>query len=84
MQYLYSVVNNSINRDQLQDMYVTSTIIAQCIKRLKRSRYFGFKSDHLITRGKRLHIVLSMLFKSMLIHGYNGNDLVLSSIISIP
>ena len=25
-----------------------------------------------------------MLFKSMLIHGYNANDLVLSSIISIP
>ena len=35
-------------------------------------------------RGKRLHILLSMLFKSMLIHGYNANDLALSSIISIP
>ena len=31
-----------------------------------------------------MHILLSMLFKSMLIHCYNANDLVLSSIISIP
>ena len=31
-----------------------------------------------------MHILLSMLFQSMLIHGYNANDLVLSSIISIP
>ena len=38
----------------------------------------------LINGGKRLHILLSMLFRSMLIHGYNANDLVLSSIISIP
>ena len=87
MQSLYSIVNNGINRDQLQDIYVTSDIIAQCIKRLKRSKIdgnYGFKSDHLINGGKRLHILLSMLFKSMLIHGYNANDLVLSSIISIP
>ena len=66
---------------------MTSDIIAQCIKRLKRSKSDGnysFKSDHLINGGKRLHMLLSMLFKSMLIHGYNANDLVLSSIISIP
>ena len=65
---------------------MTSDIIAQCIKRLKRSKRdgnYGFKSDHLINGGKRLHIVLSMLFKSMLIHGYNANNIVLSSIISI-
>ena len=42
------------------------------------------KSDYLINGGKRLHILLSMLFGSMLIHGYNANDLVLTSIISIP
>ena len=87
MQSLYSIVNNGTNRHQLQDIYVTSDIIAQCIKRLKRSKSdgnYGFKSDHLINGGKRLHILLSMLFRSMLIHGYNANDLVLSSIISIP
>ena len=87
MQSLYSIVNNGVNRDQLQDIYVTSDIIAQCIKRLKRSKSvgnYGFKPYHLINGGKRLHILLSMLFKSMLIHGYNANDFVLSSIISIP
>ena len=86
IQTLYSIVNNDINRDQLQDMYVTSDIIAQCIKRLKRSKSDGngFKADHLINGGKKNHILLPMLFKSVLIHGYNANDLVLSSIISIP
>ena len=56
MQSLYSIVNNGINRDQLQDIYVTSDIIAQCIKRLKRSKSdgnYGFKSDHLNNGGKR-------------------------------
>ena len=81
---MYSIVNSGINRDQPQDIYVTSDIIAQCIKRLKRSKSdgkYGFKSDHLINGGKILHILLSMLFQ---IHGYNANDLVFSSIISIP
>ena len=66
MQSLYSIVNNGTNRHQLQDIYVTSDIIAQCIKRLKRSKSdgnYGFKSDHLINGGKRLHILLSMLFR---------------------
>ena len=31
MQSLYSIVNNGTNRHQLQDIYVTSDIIAQCI-----------------------------------------------------
>ena len=35
-QSFYSIVNNGINRDQLQDSYVTSDNIAQCIKRLER------------------------------------------------
>ena len=87
MQSLYSILNNDIHRDQLQDIYVTSDIVAQCITRLKISKgdgNYGFKSDHLINGGKRLHILLSMLFQSMLIHGYKANDLVLAYIISIP
>ena len=38
MQSLYSIVNNGINRDQLQDIHVTSDIITQCIKRFKKVR----------------------------------------------
>ena len=51
MQRLYSIVNNGINWVQLQDTYETTDIIAQCIKRIKRSKSggnYGFKSDHLI------------------------------------
>ena len=86
MQSLYSIVNSGINMDQLHDIYVTSDIVAQCIKWLKRSKSdvkYGFKSDHLINGGKDCTFYCLMLFKSMLIHGYNANDLVLSSIISI-
>ena len=36
IQSLYSIDNNGINRDQLQDIYVISDIVAQCIKRLKK------------------------------------------------
>ena len=31
-----------------------------------------------------MHFLLSMLFKSMLSHGYNANDLVFSPIVYIP
>ena len=89
MQCLYLIVSNGINRDHLvlQNIYVSTDIIAQFIKRLKISRSdgnYGFKSDYLINGSKILYILLSMLSRSMLIHGYNANDLVLSFIISIP
>ena len=63
IQSLYSIFNNAINRDQLQDIYVSTYIIAQCINRLKRSESdgnYGLKSNHLINAGNRLHILLSM------------------------
>ena len=37
----FLIVNNGINRDQLQDIYVTTDIIAQCIKRLKSDGVAG-------------------------------------------
>ena len=38
----------------------------------------GFKSDYL------LHVLLCLLFKTMLVHRYTPDDLLKSSIISIP
>ena len=40
----------------------------------------GFKSDHLHNSGKRLHILLSLLFKSILFHGFSPHELLLSTI----
>ena len=44
----------------------------------------GFNSSHLIYRPPRLKILLSILFNSMLGHGYNPTELLNSNIISIP
>ena len=66
---------------------MTSDIIAQCIKRLKRSKSdgnYGFISDHLINGGKKIAHFIVYVIQEYLIHGYNANDLVLFSIISIP
>ena len=44
----------------------------------------GFKYDHLIQGGGRLYTYLSILFNTMIRHGYNPRALLLSSIIFIP
>ena len=76
---LHSIINEDRVSQQLQGMVITPSIIAQCIQQLKKG-----KGDHLIYGGHCLHVLLSILFIVMLQHGYNANDLILSSIISIP
>ena len=44
----------------------------------------GFKSDHLIHSTHRFHVIIALLFNNMLVHGYTPDDLLKSSIISIP
>ena len=58
-----------------------------CTKNLKPGKDDGdksFKSDHLIHGGQQLHVVLSMLFNTMLIYGYTPSFLLKSTILSIP
>ena len=65
----------------------TPDIIKQCIHKLKPGiddGDFGFKSDHIITGSHRLHVILSLLYNLMLLHGYTPTDLLKSSIISLP
>ena len=45
---------------------------------------YGFKSDHLINGTNKLFTVLSIMFNTMLTHGSNPDDLLQSTIISIP
>ena len=55
-------------------------------KRLKRGKDYGnhcCKSDHIINRSKNFFLYLSLLFRTMLVHGYNPSDLLLLTIISI-
>ena len=69
------------------DNSVNFDIIQRCIKKLKPHKddgNYGFKSDNLINGSNKLFIMLSILFNAMLTHGFNPEDLLLYSIISIP
>ena len=44
---------------------------------------YGVESNNLIIVRKRLPLLLSMLFNTMLIYGYSANNLFVSTIISI-
>lgn len=69
------------------DCLITPHVIQSCMLKLNRDKSdgnLGFNSNHLINGGHRLHVMLSMLFNSMLVHGYYPSILLKSTIISIP
>ena len=86
-------INNLSNEMYLRckyykDMYtVTARHIAEAVKGLKKGKTdgnTGFCSDHVINGGPKLFTMLSILFQSMLVHGYTPKLLLKSVIISIP
>jgi hypothetical protein len=84
---LSNEINNNINVHDWNRIKILPDSIKQCIKRLKVGKSDGnvnFYSDHLINSGNRLYVILSILFNAMLIHGHTPDDLLDSSIISIP
>ena len=58
--------------------------VFKILKPHKDDGKYGFKSDHLINGSNKLFIMLSIMFNAMLTHGFNPEDLLLSTIISIP
>ena len=54
------------------------------IKHGKQDGNYGLTSDHLINSSNTFTIVLSIVMSSMMVHGYNANDLLSSTVISIP
>ena len=66
---------------------VTPDLIKRCISKLKSGKGDGnesFTSDHLINSCNRLHSVLALLFRSIIYHGHYPDNLLKSTIISIP
>ena len=45
---------------------------------------YGFKLDHIIIGSHCLHVLLSMLFNLMVVHGHTPTDLLKFTIVSIP
>ena len=69
------------------DTRITHAIVRFCVGELKPHKddgKYGFKSDHLISGTNKLFTVLSIMFNTMLTHGFNHDDLLRSTIISIP
>ena len=66
---------------------VTLDLIKRCISKLKSGKgddNESFTSDHLINSCNRLHSVLALLFRSIIYHGHYRDNLLKSTIISIP
>ena len=69
------------------DTRITPDIVRFCVGKLKAHKYdgkYGFKSDHLINGTNKMFTVWSIMFNAMLTHGFNPDDLLRSTIISIP
>ena len=80
-----SVKLSSANTSSLD--LVTPDLIKRCISKLKSGKGDGnesFTSDHLINSCSRLHSVLALLFQSIIYHGHYPDNLLKSTIISIP
>ena len=80
----YTISNGILSTN---DVFITPTIIRQSLKKLKLGKGNsdrGFKSDHLIHSTHRFHAMLCLLFNAMLVQRYSPDDLLTSSIISIP
>ena len=85
MREIHDVINSRLSTST--HITVTPDIIKQCIHKLKPGKDDGdfvFKSDHIINGSHRLHVLVSLLYNLMLLHGYTPTDLLKSSIISIP
>ena len=66
---------------------VTPELICHCIGKLKPGKgdgSEGFRSDHLINAGNNFNVLLSLLFRAMVIYGHYPRNLLVSTIISIP
>ena len=82
-----ALCDNLLTCDESLIHRVTPGLMALCITKLKSGKSDGnkgFTSDHLNNSGTRLCILTSLLFKSILFHGYPPHELLLSTIVSIP
>ena len=82
---LRDVMNRNIN--VFEKGTITSEIVKTCISKLNSSKddgNIGFKSDHIINGTHRLNVLLSLLFNTMISHGYPPTVLLKSTIVSIP
>ena len=79
---LRDVMNRNMN--VFEKGTITSEIVKMCISKPnygKDDGDIGFKSDHIING---THVLLLLLFNTMISHGYTPTVLLKSTIVSIP
>ena len=79
---LRDAINRNINI--FEKGTITSEIVKTCISKLNSGKDdgdIGFKSDHIING---THVLLSLVFNTMISHGYTPTVLLKSTIVSIP
>ena len=82
---IHDVINSRLSTST--HTTVTPVIIKQCIHKIKPGKDdgdLGFKSYHIINGSHRLHVLVSLLYNLILLHGFTPTDFLKSSIISIP
>ena len=86
MHHIMNEVNYNITEDEREHI-VSEKEIMKAIKKLKTDKYDGSEgtySNHFKWGPNILHELLSYLYTSMYAHGYNSEDLLKGTLISIP
>ena len=86
MAHITDEISNRISNTDC-NVNVTPGVINDCIAKLKRGKSdgdIGFNSNHLAHGGRRIRVLLSLLFNAMIVHGHYPSELLKSIIVSIP
>ncbi len=81
------LINNGVVNESYDNIKFSVDVITKCIRRIKSGKSdgnMGFDSDHLLNGTSKLCYMISVLFNVMIMHGHSAQDLLYSTIVSIP
>ncbi len=88
LEEISQIVKSGLSESNCAPVNISPDIICKCIAKLKAGKSDGnqcFDSDHLLNGTAKLFNLLSLLFNVMILsHGHTANDLLYSTIVSIP
>ena len=87
LESIYRDIRACVEYDDECYSSITVGDVIDCLKSIKHGKQhgnYGLTSGHLINSSNKFRIVLSMVMSSMMVHGYNANYLLSSTVISIP
>ena len=83
-----SIMDHCIeDHDKCKCVFISVSDIVKTVKGLKQGKHDGNNghfSDHLIHGTPKLYVYMSLLFGSMITHGFVPHDLLLSTLVPIP